>query len=44
MQFIQAWENMICEIMVLLGKGAEMVVGKIQRFESSIELFAMIMV
>ena len=33
---------MICEIMVLLGKGAEMVVGKIQRCESGIELFTQI--
>jgi peroxiredoxin family protein len=42
-KFIQARENMTREIMSLLGKDAEMVVTKIQRCETSMDLFAMMM-
>ena len=42
-QFLQARENMIRDMMVLLGKDAEMVVGKIQRCENGMDLFAMMM-
>lgn len=42
-QFLQARENMVREITVLLGKDAEMVVTKIQRCESGMDLFAMMM-
>ena len=43
LKFKQARETMVREIMVLLGKDAEMVVGKIQRCETSMDLFAMMM-
>ena len=42
-QFTQARDNMTREIMILLGKDAEMVVTKIQRCESGMDLFAMMM-
>lgn len=41
--FLEARENMTREIMQLLGKDAEMVVAKIQRCESGMDLFAMMM-
>ena len=42
-QFLEARDNMVRDIMQLLGKDAEMVVAKIQRCESGMDLFAMMM-
>ena len=42
-QFVQARDNMQREIMILLGKDAEMVIAKIQRCENGMDLFAMMM-
>ena len=42
-QFLEARDNMVREIMQLLGKDAEMVVAKIQRCENGMDLFAMMM-
>jgi hypothetical protein len=41
--FLEARDNMVREIMQLLGKDAEMVVAKIQRCETGMDLFAMMM-
>lgn len=42
-QFLQARDSMQREIMVLLGKDAEMVISKIQRCDNGMDLFAMMM-
>ena len=42
-QFAQAKEDMVREIMVLLGKDAQMVVTKIQRCETPMDLLALMM-
>lgn len=42
-QFLQARDAMIREMTALLGKDAEMVVGKISRCENGMDLFAMMM-
>jgi hypothetical protein len=42
-RFLEARDNMVREIMQLLGKDAEMVVSKIQRCENGMDLFAMMM-
>jgi hypothetical protein len=42
-KFFQARESMVREIMVLLGKDAEIVVTKIQHCENGMDLFAMMM-
>lgn len=42
-KFLQARDNLVREITLLLGKDAEMVVAKIQRCENGMDLFAMMM-